>query len=59
VMYADKFHSKTDPPAFVTADSYAAGIRRFGDGKAAAFASMRRRFGEPDLALLISRYGPG
>ena len=59
VMYADKFHSKTDPPAFVTADSYAAGIRRFGDDKAAAFASMRRRFGEPDLALLISRYGPG
>lgn len=59
VMYADKFHSKTDPPAFVAADSYAAGIRRFGDDKAAAFSSMRSRFGEPDLALLISRHGPG
>ena len=59
VMYADKFHSKTDPPAFVTSDSYAAGIRRFGADKAAAFSSMRSRFGEPDLALLISRHGPG
>lgn len=59
VMYADKFHSKTDPPAFVTADSYTAGVRRFGHDKAAAFSSMRSRFGEPDLALLISRYGPG
>ncbi|HLM88821.1 MAG TPA: HDIG domain-containing protein [Streptosporangiaceae bacterium] len=59
VMYADKFHSKTDPPAFVTADSYAAGIRRFGGDKAAAFSSMRSRFGEPDLAPLFSRYGPG
>ena len=55
VMYADKFHSKTDPPAFVTADSYAAGIRRFGDDKAAVFSSMRNRFGEPDLVSLAAR----
>jgi uncharacterized protein len=57
VMYADKFHSKTDPPAFVTASSYTASIRRFGEDKAAAFSAMREKFGEPDLDPLISTYG--
>ena len=57
VMYADKFHSKTDPPVFATADVYAAEVRRFGPGKAAAFAAMRARFGEPDLAPLAEAYG--
>ncbi len=57
VMYADKFHSKTDPPVFLTADSYAAGVRRFGAGKVALFTSMRERYGEPDLASLASAYG--
>jgi HD superfamily phosphodiesterase len=37
----------------------AAGIRRFGGGKAAAFSALRSRFGEPDLAALIRRYGGG
>jgi uncharacterized protein len=57
VMYADKFHSKTSPPAFLTADAYAAGVRRFGEDKVAAFKSMRTVFGEPELAPLIARYG--
>lgn len=48
VMYADKFHSKTDPPKFVSADSYSASVRRFGEDKVATFASMRERYGEPD-----------
>jgi uncharacterized protein len=56
-MYADKFHSKTNPPVFVTADSYATRIRRFGEDKAAAFRSMRERFGEPDLTPFMSEYG--
>jgi uncharacterized protein len=59
VMYADKFHSKTEPPSFVTAASYAARIRRFGEDKASAFESMRERFGEPDLTPFISMYGYG
>ncbi len=59
VMYADKFHSKTDPPAFVTAAAYAVSIRRFGQDKAAAFAAMRERFGEPDLTPFTGRPGPG
>lgn len=57
VMYADKFHSKTDPPVFVTAGSYAASIRRYGEDKAAAFGAMRERFGEPDLAPFMDEYG--
>ena len=57
VMYADKFHSKTDPPVFLTADTYASAVRRFGSGKEAAFAAMRARFGEPDLNPLAGAYG--
>jgi uncharacterized protein len=57
VMYADKFHSKTSPPTFVTADSYAADVGRFGEDKVARFRSMREEFGEPDLRTLIATYG--
>jgi uncharacterized protein len=59
VMYADKFHTKTDPPVFVTAAAYAVSIRRFGEDKAATFAAMRERFGEPDLTPFTGRPGPG
>ncbi|MEU7694711.1 HD domain-containing protein [Microbispora hainanensis] len=57
VMFADKFHSKTDPPRFVTADTYAAHVRRYGDDKAEAFASMCAAFGVPDLRPLAAAYG--
>jgi uncharacterized protein len=57
VMYADKFHSKTSPPVFVTAASYAASVRRFGEDKAVKFTSMVERFGEPDLKPLMETYG--
>jgi uncharacterized protein len=50
VMYADKFHTKTTPPALLTASEYAASVRQFGEDKVAAFESMRKTFGEPDLA---------
>ncbi|MGC4870067.1 HD domain-containing protein [Micromonospora sp. DT53] len=56
VMYADKFHSKTTPPTFLTANSYAASVRRFGDDKVDRFAAMIKRFGEPDLPSLSRRY---
>jgi uncharacterized protein len=59
VMYADKFHSKTDPPVFRTADAYAVSVRRFGPAKEAAFAALRARFGEPDLTPLAAAYGYG
>ncbi len=57
VMYADKFHSKTVPPALLSAGAYAAQVRRFGADKVAAFQSMRARFGEPDLAPSAAAYG--
>lgn len=57
VMYADKFHTKTTPPALLTARAYATGIRRFGEDKAASFESMRTRFGEPDLVPFSRAWG--
>ncbi len=57
VMYSDKFHTKTTPPGFLTASTYAASVRRFGEDKVAAFESMRAMFGDPDLAPFIDAYG--
>jgi uncharacterized protein len=57
VMYADKFHTKTAPPAFLTAPAYAAYVRRFGANQVAAFEAMRAAFGDPDLAPLTAAYG--
>jgi uncharacterized protein len=59
VMYADKFHSKTTPPTFLTADHYAAKVKKFGADKVHAFDLLRARFGEPDLASAMARYGHG
>ncbi|WP_169982417.1 HD domain-containing protein [Microbispora sp. H10836] len=57
VMFADKFHSKTDPPRFVTAEAYAVHVRRYGEDKAETFASMCAAFGVPDLRPLAAAYG--
>lgn len=57
VMYADKFHTKSNPPRFLNAESFAASIRRFGEDKVATFQAMRARFGDPDLARLASAHG--
>lgn len=57
VMYADKFHTKTEPPALLTANAYAASVRRFGEDKVAAFESMRTSIGEPDLSPFVTAYG--
>jgi uncharacterized protein len=57
VMYADKFHTKTTPPALLTACAYAASVRRFGADKVARFESMRAAFGEPDLGPFHRAYG--
>jgi uncharacterized protein len=52
VMYADKFHTKSAPPRFITPQDYAVSVRRFGEDKVLAFESMRARFGDPDLGAL-------
>jgi uncharacterized protein len=57
VMYADKFHSKSTPPTFLTPATYAASVRRFGADKPAAFEALRTRFGDPDLLPLSRAYG--
>ncbi|MFF9489799.1 HD domain-containing protein [Streptomyces sp. NPDC014676] len=49
VMYADKFHSKSRPSAFLSPDAYAAHVRRFGEEKVTAFQALRAEFGDPDL----------
>ena len=59
VMYADKFHSKTTPPALLTACAYAVSVRRFGEDKVAGFESMRAAFGEPDLGPFATPTGSG
>jgi uncharacterized protein len=57
VMYADKFHTKATPPSFLSAEFYAAYVRRFGAEKVTAFDELRGRFGEPDLGPLSAAYG--
>jgi uncharacterized protein len=57
VMYADKFHTKSAPPRFLTADAYAARVGRYGPDKPAAFAALRAALGEPDVAALAREYG--
>ncbi|MFF5212996.1 HD domain-containing protein [Streptosporangium sp. NPDC000396] len=57
VMYADKFHSKTDPPTFVSAASYATRIRRFGEEKVIVFKTMCESFGLPDLVPFTALHG--
>ncbi|GLL02220.1 HD domain-containing protein [Dactylosporangium matsuzakiense] len=57
VMYADKFHSKSSPPRFLTAAAYTAAAARFGEHQAAAFKAMVAQYGEPDLAPLAAEYG--
>jgi uncharacterized protein len=57
VMYADKFHSKTNPPRFVTAGAYLADVGKFGAGKAAVFTAMVAEYGEPALTAMAAAHG--
>ncbi len=57
LMYADKFHSKSTPPKFLTAAAYEKKVAQFGKGKIEAFRKLQREFGTPDLASLAAKYG--
>lgn len=57
VMYADKFHSKTTPPTFLTPAAYEAKVRKFGDDKVRRFKELQAEFGAPDLRPLSETYG--
>jgi uncharacterized protein len=56
VMYADKFHSKTEPPQLNSVQWYSQHIGRFGMQKVGEFDALVREFGEPDLVLLAAKY---
>ncbi|MFJ8934352.1 HD domain-containing protein [Streptomyces sp. NPDC102365] len=56
LMYADKFHTKTDPPKLMTAVAYANYVRRFGSDKEVKFNRLREEFGEPDLSAPAEEY---
>lgn len=57
VMYADKFHSKRTPPVFQSPDTFAAGVGRWGADKVTAFAALRAKYGDPQLAGLSESTG--
>lgn len=57
VMYADKFHSKSTPPKFLTPAAYTTAVRRFGEAKATAFTHLRHTFGDPDIPALAAAHG--
>ncbi|MFJ5994954.1 HD domain-containing protein [Streptomyces sp. NPDC092370] len=57
VMYADKFHTKSRPSAFLSPDAYAAHVRRFGADKVTAFQALRTEFGDPVLAGPVPGFG--
>jgi uncharacterized protein len=57
VMYADKFHSKKEPPVFNSHELYSDYVTRFGEEPCARFAALTAKFGKPDLAPLIAEYG--
>jgi uncharacterized protein len=57
VMYADKFHSKTQPSYFNSNEWYGQYVIKFGEDKARKFAAMADQFGVPDLRPLATKYG--
>ncbi|WP_229074626.1 HD domain-containing protein [Actinoplanes sp. DH11] len=57
VMYADKFHSKSTPPSFVTSDTFVTSVARFGPDKPARFSALASEFGQPNLTPLVREFG--
>lgn len=56
-MYADKFHSKTNPPYFNSHEFYTDYVGKFGEASVDNFLRMTEKFGKPNLDNLIARYG--
>ena len=61
IMYADKFHSKGNPPAeppyFCTFEWYRNSVQKFGADKAEKFDGLSRLFGKPDLQTFSKYFG--
>ena len=57
VMYADKFHTKSNPPTFVSLSAARRSVYRFGETKARRLDRFAEKFGEPNLEELAAAYG--
>jgi uncharacterized protein len=57
VMYADKFHTKSSPPKFMTSETYRKVIAKFGEAKVEKFKQFEAEFGVPELKALADKYG--
>lgn len=57
VMYADKFHTKSDPPDFVSLPVAYRSAARFGQSNAERFRVLAERYGAPQLDDLAAEYG--
>lgn len=57
VMYADKFHAKTEPPVFNSHKFYTGYVARFGVEAEKSFAGLTEKFGKPELGPLLAKYG--
>ncbi|MBW3079776.1 HD domain-containing protein [Bifidobacterium simiiventris] len=56
VMVADKFHSKSTPPKFLSVDAYTAKAARFGEENSRKWLDLVEQYGRPDIAALAEKY---
>jgi len=61
IMYADKFHSKSNPPLeppyFCTFEWFHESVQKFGPDKAEKLDALANLFGKPDLESLSKQFG--
>jgi uncharacterized protein len=57
VMVADKYHSKSIPPKFLTAEAYAAKAGRYGEANKRQWLELVAKYGTPDIPALAKRFG--
>lgn len=56
VMVADKYHSKSVPPKFITPATYAKRAARYGKANEERWQELVRKYGTPDVAELAQEY---
>lgn len=59
IMYADKFHTKSNPPKLMLPATYQEYLKKFNNSgqKIARFVEFQQQFGTPNLAPLSEKYG--
>ncbi|PWG65922.1 HD domain-containing protein [Bifidobacterium callitrichidarum] len=56
VMYADKFHSKSVPPKFLTVDAYTKRAEQYGEENTQRWLDLVAKYGVPDIPALAEKY---